>query len=73
MFSSIITPTNLTEDSRLISILLRVKVGKLNGILSHALRKSNGPSMEPCGTPHRKTSKSVFWSRHFMNSFLFVR
>ena len=29
MFSSIITPTNLTEDSRLISILLKVIMGNL--------------------------------------------
>ena len=37
MLSSIITPRNLTEDSRLISILLKVVVGNPNGILSHAL------------------------------------
>ena len=37
IFSSIITPRNLTEDSRLISILLKVIVGNLNGILSHVL------------------------------------
>ena len=37
IFSSIITPRNLTEDSRLISILLKVIVGNFNGMLSHAL------------------------------------
>ena len=37
MFSSIITPRNLTKYSRFISILLKVVVSKVNGILSRAL------------------------------------
>ena len=37
IFSSVITPRNLTEDSPFILILLKILVGNLNGILSHAL------------------------------------
>ena len=36
MFSSIITPRNLVNNSRFISILFKVIVGNLNRILSHA-------------------------------------
>ena len=37
ILSSIITPRNLTEDSRFISILLKVIVANLNAMLSRAL------------------------------------
>ena len=37
IFSSVITPRNLTEDSRFISIQLKILEGNLNGILSRAL------------------------------------
>ena len=37
IFSSVITARNLTKDSRFISILLKVMVGNLNGILSRAI------------------------------------
>ena len=36
-------------------------------------RKSNGSSMQPCRTPHRKTSKSVLWLQHSINCFPFVK
>ena len=37
MFLSVINPRNLVKDSRFISMLLKVIVGNLNGVLSHAL------------------------------------